>query len=147
MESFTGILIVILAGIFQGSFILPMTLVKQWKWENTWLVFSFAGMIVLNLLLAAIFIIELSQVYAAIPDRNLVLLALFGFGWGVGAVLFGIGMDKLGMALGYPIIWLCHCAGSYQFRNISRYGRKCSLGTILFHWVYSQPHLYGFSYA
>jgi L-rhamnose-H+ transport protein len=25
-------------------------------------------------------------------------------GWGIGAVLFGLGMDKLGMALGYPII-------------------------------------------
>jgi L-rhamnose-H+ transport protein len=104
MESFTGILIVILAGIFQGSFILPMTLVKRWKWENTWLVFSFAGMIVLNFLLAGIFISEISQVYATIPGRDLAMLALFGFGWGIGAVLFGIGMDKLGMALGYPII-------------------------------------------
>jgi L-rhamnose-H+ transport protein len=32
------------------------------------------------------------------------ILALFGAGWGVGAVLFGLGMDRLGMALGYPII-------------------------------------------
>ncbi len=32
------------------------------------------------------------------------MLALFGLGWGVGAVLFGLGMDRLGMALGYPII-------------------------------------------
>lgn len=104
MQQITGILIVILAGIFQGSFILPMTLVKKWKWENTWLVFSFAGMIVLNFLLAAIFISKLPQVYAVIPNKDLALLALFGLGWGVGAVLFGIGMDKLGMALGYPII-------------------------------------------
>jgi L-rhamnose-H+ transport protein len=73
MEQFTAILIVILAGIFQGSFILPMTLVKQWKWENTWLVFSFLGMIVLNFLLAAIFIRELSQVYATIPFKDLML--------------------------------------------------------------------------
>ncbi|MDZ7370514.1 MAG: hypothetical protein ONB12_05005 [candidate division KSB1 bacterium] len=104
MEQLFSILIIFLAGIFQGSFILPMTMVKQWKWENTWLVFSFFGMIVLNLLMAGIFIHELSRVYAAAPFKDLFLLALFGLGWGMGAVLFGIGMDKLGMALGYPII-------------------------------------------
>jgi L-rhamnose-H+ transport protein len=32
------------------------------------------------------------------------MLILFGAGWGIGAVLFGLGMDRLGMALGYPII-------------------------------------------
>lgn len=104
MEQLLSILIIFLAGIFQGSFILPMTLVKQWKWENTWLVFSFFGMIVLNLIMAGIFIHELSRVYATAPFKDLFLLALFGLGWGMGAVLFGIGMDKLGMALGYPII-------------------------------------------
>lgn len=100
----SGLLMVLIGGVFQGSFILPMTLVKQWKWENSWLVFSFLGMIVLNFLLAGIFIGELSQVYEPVPVRDLVLMALFGLGWGLGAVLFGIGMDKLGMALGYPII-------------------------------------------
>lgn len=104
MDSITGISLVIVAGIFQGTFILPMTLVKQWKWENSWLLFSFAGMVVLNFVLAAIFVGDLSQIYAAIPGSDLLLLVLFGFGWGAGAVLFGIGMYKLGMALGYPII-------------------------------------------
>jgi len=104
MEQIISVLIIILAGIFQGSFILPMTLVKGWKWENSWLLFSFAGMIILNFLLATIFVRELSHVYAAVPGRDFALPALFGFGWGIGAVLFGIGMDKLGMALGYPII-------------------------------------------
>ena len=36
--------------------------------------------------------------------HDLAVLALFGMGWGLGAVLFGLGMDRLGMALGYPII-------------------------------------------
>jgi len=36
--------------------------------------------------------------------KDLAVLAFFGLGWGVGAVLFGLGMERLGMALGYPII-------------------------------------------
>jgi L-rhamnose-H+ transport protein len=36
--------------------------------------------------------------------RDLEVLLLFGALWGVGAILFGIGMDRLGMAVAYPII-------------------------------------------
>ena len=95
---------IILAGFLQGSFILPMTMVNNWKWENTWFVFSFFGMVALNLLLAFIFINNLQVVYLSAATKDIFMLCIFGFGWGFGAVLFGIGMEKLGMALGYPII-------------------------------------------
>lgn len=104
MESPIGMLFVIAAGFMQGSFILPMTLVKNWRWEHTWLVFSAFGMVVLNLLLALIFLEDFHLIYREVPAGSLAMLTLFGLGWGIGAVLFGIGMDKLGMSLGYPII-------------------------------------------
>ncbi len=104
MEQTIGILLVLVAGIFQGSFILPMTLVKNWKWENSWFVFSLLGMIVLNLILAFTFINDLRGVYEQVDLNSVLILSAFGFCWGLGAVLFGIGMDKLGMSIGYPII-------------------------------------------
>jgi len=93
-----------IAGIFQGSFILPMTMTKNWQWEHSWLAFSVLGMIVLNWILTLIFIPDIFQIYKDIPPGTLLPLILFALGWGTGAVLFGIGMDKLGMSLGYPII-------------------------------------------
>jgi L-rhamnose-H+ transport protein len=81
-----------------------MTLVRRWSWEHTWATFSLLGMLVFNWIITLLFIPNISAVYAASPARDLVVLALFGLGWGVGAVLFGLGMEKLGMALGYPII-------------------------------------------
>ncbi len=81
-----------------------MTMVRRWSWEHTWATFSLLGMLVFNWIITLLFIPNISAVYAASPGRDLVVLALFGLGWGVGAVLFGLGMDKLGMALGYPII-------------------------------------------
>lgn len=104
MEPFTGIFLVLLAGIFQGTFILPMTLMKHWKWENSWLVFSVFGMLILNLLLAFIFINDLFDVYMQVDSSDIIILSIFGFCWGLGSVLFGLGMDKLGMSLGYPVI-------------------------------------------
>jgi L-rhamnose-H+ transport protein len=95
---------VLLAALLQGSFVLPMTMVRQWAWEHTWATFSLLGMLVFNWIITLLFVPNILAVYAASPGRDLAVLALFGLGWGVGAVLFGLGMDKLGMALGYPII-------------------------------------------
>jgi L-rhamnose-H+ transport protein len=44
------------------------------------------------------------SVYRSVSVQQITILIVFGAGWGVGAILFGVGMDKLGMALGYPII-------------------------------------------
>jgi L-rhamnose-H+ transport protein len=99
-----GLLLVLLAALLQGTFVLPMTLVRQWSWEHTWATFSLLGMLVFNWIITLLFVPNILAVYAASPRRDLTVLALFGLGWGVGAVLFGLGMDGLGMALGYPII-------------------------------------------
>jgi len=32
--------IILAAGVFNGSFALPMKYARNWKWENTWMVFS-----------------------------------------------------------------------------------------------------------
>ena len=104
MPLLTGLLLVLLAGLLQGTFILPMTLVKQWSWEHTWATFSLLGMFLFNWIITLVLIPNIFAVYGASPSRDLAILALFGMGWGVGAVLFGMGMDRLGMALGYPII-------------------------------------------
>ncbi len=104
MELIIGLSFILIAGIFQGTFVLPMTLTKKWKWENTWMTFSLFGMVLLNWLLSWLFIPNLLSVYGSVPTNDLMILIAFGLGWGIGAVLFGIAMDKLGMALGYPII-------------------------------------------
>src|SRR6476661_7392052 len=62
------------------------------------------GMLVFNWIITLLLVPNIFAVYSASPPRDLVVLTLFGLGWGVGAVLFGLGMDRLGMALGYPII-------------------------------------------
>ena len=99
-----GFSLVLIAGIFQGSFILPQTLTKKWEWEHSWATFSLLGMLVFNWIIALIFMPNIFEIYSSAPSQDIIILSLFGAGWGVGAILFGLGMDKLGMALGYPII-------------------------------------------
>ena len=61
-----------------------------------------AGNALLNWLLAAWLIPDVVLVYRATPAANLWALLLFGGLWGAGAILFGLGMERLGMAHGYP---------------------------------------------
>src|SRR5512136_922761 len=104
MNLFAGLVLVLLAGILQGSFVLPMTLTRHWKWEHNWAMFSLLGMIGFNWLIASQVLPDLGAAYRNTPTGDLEVLLLFGALWGVGAILFGMGMDRLGMALGYPII-------------------------------------------
>lgn len=36
-----------LGGLLTGAFALPMKFVTRWKWENTWLAFSFFGFVLI----------------------------------------------------------------------------------------------------
>lgn len=93
-----------LAGLMQGTFIVPMKLTREWEWENTWLVFCFLGFIILPAALVLLTVPQPGQVLATAPTRSVALAAVFGLGWGCGAVCFGLGVEKLGISLGVSII-------------------------------------------
>lgn len=100
-----GLLIVVLGGLIHGSFALPMKkLERYWAWENIWLIYSVAGLIVLPPLLAVFTVPGLGEIYQQASGRTLLLVALFGLGWGTGSVLFGQAISRIGMALGFAII-------------------------------------------
>jgi L-rhamnose-H+ transport protein len=99
-----GYLLVIAAGMLQGAFILPMKSTKKWVWENTWLVFASAGFLVWPWLFVLLTIPHPLTVLATTSLRSLLLVELFGLGWGIGTVTFGLGVSRLGMALGFTII-------------------------------------------
>src|SRR6266700_5492792 len=58
-----GLGLVLLGGLLQGSFALPMKRMPAWRWENTWLVYSVAGMIV----------VPWALVWATVPHASKVL--------------------------------------------------------------------------
>jgi L-rhamnose-H+ transport protein len=95
---------VLLGGVFQGSFALPMKRMSGWHWENTWLVYSVVAMIALPWLLVAATVPHPAEAFKLTSTAILVKVALFGFGWGVGSTLFGIGIDRVGIGLGFAII-------------------------------------------
>jgi L-rhamnose-H+ transport protein len=100
----TGYLLVIAAGFFQGSFMLPMKFTRKWAWENTWLVFSSTAYLVWPWILALLTLPNLKNALAAVTPRTILLVETFGIGWAFGALTFGLGVDMLGLALGFTVI-------------------------------------------
>lgn len=96
--------IVILGGLLHGSFALPLKRIRKWQWENTWLVYSIVATILFPLVLAFLTVPSLTTVYANTAASTIGLVAFFGFGWGVGSTLFGQGIARVGMALGFAVV-------------------------------------------
>lgn len=99
-----GLLWILIAGIGQGSFTLPMKFLRRWGWEHLWLYYSLIAFYILPLAIALWTVPELWRVYETAPANIILLTALFGLGWGAGSVFFGLGVDALGMALGFSMM-------------------------------------------
>lgn len=104
MTFWTGLLLILAGGAMQGSFTVPQKFLRGWAWEAGWLLYSIAGMVLLPWLLVAAIVPHPLAVYASVGFAPVALAALFGAGWGVGSVLFGLGVARIGTALAFAII-------------------------------------------
>lgn len=100
----TGVLIVLLGGLLQGSFAIFLKQRRSWEWENFWLVYSFIALLIFPIL----------WMYASVPHAREVLTSLtpslvfwpmfLGGLWGIGSILFGLAVERIGMALSFTIV-------------------------------------------
>jgi L-rhamnose-H+ transport protein len=99
-----GVAITVCAGGVGSSTLMPSKYVREWKWENTWLVYSSLAYLLFPWLSAVLTVPHLAAVYAGVELETLFLTALFGLGWGGGVVLYGLGLDMVGLSLSSGII-------------------------------------------
>ncbi|MGO8814627.1 MAG: L-rhamnose/proton symporter RhaT [Terriglobia bacterium] len=99
-----GLILVLLGGVLNGSFAAPMKRLSAWRWENIWLVYALTGLLILPWVIAVATVPHLGGVLQQASGAVLAKVALFGFAWGIGAVLFGQGIARVGLALGFSVI-------------------------------------------
>jgi L-rhamnose-H+ transport protein len=99
-----GLGVVALSGVLTATFPIPMKFSRAWRWENTWLVYATLALVVIPLSLAAWAEPHLFSFYASLPLHDLLLPALFGFGWGIAQVTFGLSIARVGMAMAFAIV-------------------------------------------
>jgi len=92
------------AGLMSGTCMLPMKFVRSWRWENLWLIFSVVSLVIIPWMLAIGLVDRLFETYRTLSLRQLAVPILFGAGWGVAQILFGISVKRLGLGIAYAII-------------------------------------------
>ncbi|MFZ4413473.1 MAG: L-rhamnose/proton symporter RhaT [Bacteroidales bacterium] len=104
MNLLIGLLLATLGGGIQGAFVYPQKFMKNWKWENGWFIFTITCCMIFPVILAFATNSGLIELYKQIDSSTLWYVFLAGIGWGIGVVLFGLGVEYMGMALGIAII-------------------------------------------
>jgi L-rhamnose-H+ transport protein len=99
-----GFVIVVLAGIATGVYFVGLKYVDPWKWENIWLVYAVLALVVMPVVLVAITAPHLMEILAVLPPRAVWHVFFYGLGWGIGSVLSGLGVARMGMALGVSVL-------------------------------------------
>lgn len=99
-----GIAAVLVGGVFNGSFVAPMKKLSGWRWEHGWFLYSVTGLVLIPWLVAAVTLPHLAAWIRECSAPDVSRVVLFGFGWGIGSVLFGLGVDRMGLAVGYGLI-------------------------------------------
>ncbi|HUZ47219.1 MAG TPA: L-rhamnose/proton symporter RhaT [Terriglobia bacterium] len=134
-----GLALVLVGAVLNGSFAVPMKRASGWHWENIWLVYAVVGMILLPWMIAFGTIPHLMAIYHGASWHDLLLVLIFGFAAGTGSMLFGLGIARLGLALGFALILgICASLGSllpmvllHPERLLSREGYALFGGTLL----------------
>lgn len=104
MNTFIGLVIIAIGSIGQSSSYVPINKIKDWSWENFWLVqgaFAWLAFPLLGALLANSFP-ELINIYTSNSSAALQSIG-YGVLWGVGGLTFGLSMRFLGIALGQSV--------------------------------------------
>jgi L-rhamnose-H+ transport protein len=104
MNTIIGLIIIAIGSMGQSSSYVPINKVKDWSWENFWLVqgvFAWLVFPVLGAFLSNSFP-ELMQVYSANSGAALQSVG-YGVLWGIGGLTFGLSMRYLGIALGQSV--------------------------------------------
>lgn len=124
MELLIPFILVIFASFFQGTFGLGMKYIKPLAWEAWWLVHVFIAMILFPMIWALLTVPNLFGVILSVDGGILFKAMLYGFLWGIGGILFGKSVGKIGVSLTYGIVMgLASAVGSivplFQMDNAS----------------------------
>lgn len=103
-SAIAGVLLLVVAGLMNGSFTLPMKFTREWAWENTWLVWTIWALVIFPPLMTLLTVPHLHRIYSTVPAMITLIVAACGAGWGISQVFFGLAVDSVGIALAFSII-------------------------------------------
>lgn len=98
-----SLVLIVLAGLFQGTFGLGMKKFAPLSWEAFWVIFAVVGMVIIPVIWASATVPDVWGAIEAVPSADLWMSMALGACWGVGALMFGLSITYIGVSLSYGI--------------------------------------------
>ncbi|SHM52945.1 L-rhamnose/proton symporter RhaT [Flavobacterium saccharophilum] len=99
-----GILWVLMAAIMLGFYALPSKYIKNYAIENTWGIFWVLAMFVVPVIAAFALVNGLLDTYSQVSSSLFITILFLSILWGIGNLLWGISISKIGMALDFSLL-------------------------------------------
>jgi len=100
MNSFYGIALIALGSFASSVYYWPLKKLTRWNWETSWLVQGLFAWIIGPWLIALVTVPHLFGIIAGSPWSSICMPVLFGLGWGIGGLTWGLSIRYLGIGLG-----------------------------------------------
>jgi len=104
MGVLVGVIFHFIGGFASGSFYMPYKKVKGWHWESFWFIGGLFSWLLVPTLAAYLTIPAFADIIhftSATVLRNTFVMGLL---WGIGGLMYGLGVRYLGMSLGNSVI-------------------------------------------
>jgi L-rhamnose-H+ transport protein len=100
----SGLALTVLGAVCAGALGLLLRLQRQYAWENTWLLSQLVTMILLPTFTAQLLLSHWASAIQQVGTLRVLTVIALGFLWGIGSVAFAIGIERVGVSLGYATI-------------------------------------------
>ncbi len=104
MQVLIGIIYHFIGGAASGSFYMPYKKVRGWSWETYWLTGGLFSWLIMPPLVAWLTVPGFGTIIAEASFTDLFWVFFWGALWGVGGLMYGLGMRYLGMSLGNSVL-------------------------------------------
>lgn len=99
-----GIVLLLFAGLLQGTFAVFFRFVSPLRFSQYWLLYAFVGLFLCPLIVMLFVIPHALTAILSLSIADLFLPGLFGALWGVSIILLGKALERIGLASAFTII-------------------------------------------
>ena len=104
MQVIIGAILHFIGGFASGSFYVPFKKVKQWHWESYWIIGGLFSWLIVPPLAAWITVPGFSKIISDTSSPTFWWTYTWGIFWGIGGLMYGLGMRYLGLSLGNSVL-------------------------------------------